>query len=84
MGALRDNYARQIPYLQAILYYFVSCINILLTRSQLSSGFKKRMCCHSFIALNKVSDVAAADWLSQTHTKNYLNFSCLEIYNFSQ
>ena len=65
MGTYRDNYAREIPYLQAILYHFVSCINTLLTRSsQIYSCFKKRTGCHSFIALNKVSDMAAADWLS--------------------
>jgi len=27
------------------------------------------------MALNKVSDVFAADWLSQNHLKNYRNFS---------
>ena len=27
------------------------------------------------MALNRVSDAPAADWLSQTHVKNYRNFS---------
>ena len=27
------------------------------------------------MALNEASDVSAADWLSQTHMKNYRNFS---------
>ena len=28
---------------------------------------------------NTVSDMSAADWLSQTHIKNYCKFSCVEI-----
>ena len=27
------------------------------------------------MALNRASDVLAADWLSQTHVRNYRNFS---------
>ena len=51
-------------------------LNILLTRrSRLYLRFKKRMHGHSFKALNRWADVSAADWLSQTHMKSYLNFS---------
>ena len=35
------------------------------------------------MALNKASDVPAADWPSQTHVKNYRNFSCVVIRFFS-
>ena len=31
------------------------------------------------MALNGASDVPAADWLPQTHVKNYHNFSCVVI-----
>ena len=30
---------------------------------------KKRTRCHSFMALDRASDVPTADWLSQTHVK---------------
>ena len=33
------------------------------------------MPCYSFIALNRARDMLAVDWLSQTHVKNYHNFS---------
>ena len=62
------NTRREIPYLQATIYYFVNnyYITILLRRrSQLNSCFEKRTHCHSFMALNRVSDFSAADWLSQ-------------------
>ena len=40
------------------MHYFVYYINILLTRrSRLNSRLKKRTCCHSFMALNRASDV---------------------------
>ena len=59
-------------------------INILPTRrSRLNSRFKKRTRCYSFTALNRASDVLAADWLSQTHVKNYRNFSRVVIRFFS-
>ena len=35
------------------------------------SRFKKRALCHSFMALNRASDVSAADWRSQTHMKRF-------------
>ena len=35
------------------------------------------------LVLNRVSDVPAADWLSQTHVKKYRNFSLLVIRFFS-
>ena len=74
------NTRREIPYLQATMYYFVYYINILLTRrNRLNSRFKKRTRCYSFMALNRASDVPAADWLSQTQVKNYSNFSCVVI-----
>ena len=48
---------------------------ILLTwRGWLNSEFKKRIHCHSFMALNRASDVSAADWLSQ-HTWKINDFS---------
>ena len=43
--------------------YCVYHVNISLTR---------KTCCHSFMALNKVSDVSAADWPSQTHVKKII------------
>ena len=70
------NTKREIPYLQATMYYFVYYINILLTRGgRPNSCFKKRTHCHSFTALNRASDISAVDWLSQTHVKKYGNFS---------
>ena len=38
---------------------FMFYVNILLTRTY----------CHSFMALNRVRDMPAADWLSQTDVK---------------
>ena len=59
----------------ATMYYFVYYINTLLTRrNRLNSHSQKRMRCHSFVALNRASDVPVADWLSQTHVKNSRNF----------
>lgn len=53
-------------------------LNILLTtKSCLNSHFKIGRHCHSFMALNRVSDRSTGDWLSQTHVKNYGNFLCL-------
>ena len=40
--------------------------------------FKKRARCHSFMGLNRVSDVSAVDWLSQTR-ENYRNFSLVAL-----
>ena len=68
---------REIPYLLATMYYFVYYIN------QLNSRFKKRTHCHSFMVLNKASDMPAADWLSQTQVKNYCNFSRVVMQFFS-
>ena len=39
------------------------------------SRFKKSTRCHSFMALNKASDMSTADWLSQAHVKKYRYFS---------
>ena len=67
------------------MYYFVCYINILLTpRSRLNSRFKKTTPCHSFMVLNRASDVPAADWLSQTLVKNNRNFSSVVIRFFSE
>ena len=33
--------------------------------------------------LNRASDMSAADWLSQTHEKNYRNFSRVVIRSFT-
>ena len=65
----------EIPYLQATMYYFVYYINTFLhyintfltRRSQLYSSFKKRIHCRSFIALDRMIDVSAANWRSQPH-----------------
>ena len=67
------NTRREIPItMPATMSYFVCHINILLTRrSHLNPWFKKRMHCHSFMALNRASDTSAAAWLSQTQMKNY-------------
>ena len=48
-------------------------------RSQLHSHFKKRMCYHLFITLNRAIDVLRGDWQSQMHAKNYCNFSQVEL-----
>ena len=63
------------------MYYFAYYINILLIkRSRLSSRFKKKTRRHSFMALNRVSDVPAADWLSQTRDSVVIRFlSVVEI-----
>ena len=62
------NKRGEILYLQATMHYY---LNTLLTRRSRSySGFRKRTRFHSFMALNRASDVAAADWQSQTHV-NY-------------
>ena len=49
------------------------------SRSRLYPSFKKQTRCHSFMALNRASDVSAADWRSQSHVKNYRNLSRAEI-----
>ena len=67
------------------MYYFVYYINILLTRrSRLNSRFKKGTRCYSFMVLNRLSDVPAADWLFQTQVKNYCYFSRVVIQFFSE
>ena len=53
------NTRREIRCLQATMYHFVYYVKILLTRTY----------CHSFMALNRVSYIPAADWLSQTDVK---------------
>jgi len=45
------------------------------TKKRLNLRFKSRARCHSFTAINRASDVPAADWLSQTYEKNYRSFS---------
>ena len=52
---------------------------ILKTRSRTYSRFKKRTICHSCVAIIKATDVSAVNWLSQTHVKNYCNFSLVEV-----
>ena len=74
-GTLEEKF--HIPK-QPCTLYFASYINTLLTRSRLYSRFKKKARCHSFMSLNRESDVSAADWPSQTHVKNYRNLSCAE------
>ena len=62
------------------MYYLVYYINTLLTtRGRPYSRFKKRTNCHSCTAVNRASDLSTADWLSQTHVKNYCNFSRVEV-----
>ena len=53
----------------------LTLILLLTKRCSLNPRFKKRTRCHSFMAINRASDVSAADWLSQTHVENYRNFS---------
>ena len=55
----------------------------LTNKKKLNSGFKKRTCYQSFMALNRASDMSAADWLSQTCMENYCNFSCVVKWFFS-
>ena len=84
MEDIELNTRREISYLQATMYDSVHYINILLTRkSRFHSRFKKRMRCHSFMALKRANGVPAADWLSQTHVKNCNNFSRVVIRFFS-
>ena len=69
------------PSNHVLFFYY---INILLTRrSRLNSRFKKRTRCHSFMAVNRTSDMSPADWLSQTDVKKYRNFSPAVIRFFS-
>ena len=71
---------------QPCIILLMNYINILHTpKSQLNSCFKERARCHSFMVLNKAIEwyVPAADWLSQTHMKNYRNFSHVVIWFFS-
>ena len=66
------------------MYYFVCYINILLTRrGRLNSRLKKRTRCLSVMALNRASEVSAADWISQIHVKSYRNLSRVVILFFS-
>ena len=51
------------------MYYFVCYMHILLARR--SRVYSR---CHSFMALNRVSGVPAADWRSQTHVKKLALF----------
>ena len=81
---LEHEKRNSINYLQATMHYYVYYINILLTRtSRLNARFKQKPRCHPFIALNSVSDMSAADWLSRTHVKNYRKFSRVVIRFFS-
>ena len=67
-----------------LLFHNRQLFNYLLTtESQLNSRLKKKACCHSLVVLNRASDVPAADWLSQTHMKNYHNFSHVVMCFFS-
>ena len=66
----RVGHSKGNQNLQATMYYFVYFISISLTRrSWLNSRFKKSARWHSFMALNKASDVSAADRLSQAHVQ---------------
>ena len=59
------------------MYY----INTLLTRrSRLDSRFKKKSQCHSFILPNRVSEISAANWRSQTREK--LHLTCGDTFLF--
>ena len=54
------------------MYCFVYYINNLLTRkSRLNFTFKKENTLATIYSENRASDIAAADWPSQTHVKNY-------------
>ena len=65
-------------------YFSGYFINILLTiGSRLNSRFKKWTRYQSFMALMRASGKSEADWLSQTHVKNYHNFSHVMIGVFS-
>ena len=64
-----------------LLSSFLTCAAGL--RSRLNSRFKKRPLCHSFMALNRASDVSATDWWFQTNVKHYRDFSRVEIRSFS-
>ena len=58
--------------LQATKYYFVYYINTLQTgREEVKFS---HVSCHSFMVLNRVSDVSAADWLSQNTCKIFILF----------
>ena len=70
------NTRREIPYLQATIYYFVYYINTLLTRQK--STFQVSP--HLFMALNRVSHYLIGDL---KHTWNYRNFLRAEIRFFS-
>ena len=49
-----------------IEYYFVCCINILLIKkADLTHVLKQRTHCQSVMALARVTDMSAANWLSR-------------------
>ena len=75
------NKGAEIPYLQATMCYFYFLYKHLTNKRKQPKRFKKRTRYHSFMALNRATGVSAADhdWLSQTHVKNYRNFSLAEI-----
>ena len=66
---------------QATMYSFAYCANTSLIRSRLWFTFQKEnmLPVTRGTKKNTVSDMSAADWLSQTHIKNYCKFSCVEI-----
>ena len=79
------NRRRGITHLRATMYYFVYYVNtLLIRRSRLNSRLKKPTHCHSFMTLNGASDASTADWLFQTHVKNYGDFVCEVIRLFSE
>lgn len=60
-----------------VQHHFVYNMNMLLTRrSRLNSLFKKRTRSYSLVALNRASDVSAADWLCQKRENSCNFFTC--------
>ena len=61
------NRRNEIPYLQfGLLYKYLSN-----KKKPTEFTFYEKTLCHSFVPLNRGSDMSAADWLPQTHVKNY-------------
>ena len=77
-GNMEFLFSCSTQYLTSVLFCLLYT-HSSLTRSQFNSCFKKRMCRHSFMALNTGSDMSATDWLSQILVKNYYYFSSVEI-----
>ena len=79
----RSEKINSIPPIKHVFFCFLyKHLTNSRRRSRLNSRFKKGARGHSFMALNGARDVSAGDWRSQTHVRNYRNFSLVEEIRF--